>query len=158
MVNMEKNKNEILKLLHNVFDPEIPVLNIVEMGIVRDVIFEDDELLIKITPTYMGCPAMNTIENDILDILYSKGIKNVKVKTVYSPAWTTDWMSEETKNKLKEYGIAPPREATDILDKIECPFCSSSETLLTSEFGSTACKSLHYCNQCQQPFEHFKCI
>ena len=155
---MIKDKNEIMNLLEDVLDPEIPVLNIVEMGIVRDVIFDENELLIKITPTYMGCPAMNTIENDILDILYSKGIEDVKVKTVYSPAWTTDWMSEETKNKLKKYGIAPPKEATELLDKIECPFCSSGETLLTSEFGSTACKSLHYCNQCHQPFEHFKCI
>ncbi|MBL1215562.1 MAG: phenylacetate-CoA oxygenase subunit PaaJ [Ignavibacteriae bacterium] len=155
---MKKNKNEILKLLHDVFDPEIPVLNIVEMGIVRDVIFEEDELLIKITPTYMGCPAMNAIENDILDILFSNGLENVKVKTVYSPAWTTNWMSEETKNKLKKYGIAPPRESSELLDKIECPFCNSDETILTSEFGSTACKSLHYCDHCHQPFEHFKCI
>lgn len=155
---IKNNEKEILNLLKDVLDPEIPVLNIVEMGIVRDVIFDEKGLLIKITPTYMGCPAMNTIKNDILNTLYSKEIKNVKVKTVYSPAWTTNWMSEETKNKLKEYGIAPPRAATDILHKIECPFCNSGETNLTSEFGSTACKSLHYCNHCHQPFEHFKCI
>ena len=158
MVIMSLSEKEILTLLEDVQDPEIPVLNIVEMGIVREINISDEKVQIGITPTYMGCPAMNMIENEILDVLYGKGINNVKVKTVYSPAWTTDWLSEETKNKLKEYGIAPPRAITDLLDKIECPFCNSNMTKLTSEFGSTACKSLHYCDACHQPFEHFKCI
>lgn len=158
MVIMSLSEKEILTLLEDVQDPEIPVLNIVEMGIVREINISDEKVQISITPTYMGCPAMNMIENEMLDVLYEKGISKVKVKTVYSPAWTTDWLSDETKNKLKEYGIAPPRAVTDLLDKIECPFCNSNSTKLTSEFGSTACKSLHYCDACHQPFEHFKCI
>lgn len=158
MVIMSLSEKEILTLLEDVQDPEIPVLNIVEMGIVREINITDEKVQISITPTYMGCPAMNMIENEMLDVLYEKGISKVKVKTVYSPAWTTDWLSDETKNKLKEYGIAPPRAVTDLLDKIECPFCNSNSTKLTSEFGSTACKSLHYCDACHQPFEHFKCI
>ena len=158
MVIMSLSEKKILKLLEDVQDPEIPVLNIVEMGIVREINISDEKVQINITPTYMGCPAMNMIENEMLDILYDNGINNVKVRTVYSPAWTTDWLSDETKSKLKEYGIAPPRAAADLLDKIECPFCNSNSTKLTSEFGSTACKSLHFCDACHQPFEHFKCI
>ncbi len=155
---MSLSEKKILKLLEDVQDPEIPVLNIVEMGIVREINISDEKVQINITPTYMGCPAMNMIENEMLDLLYANGINNVKVRTVYSPAWTTDWLSDETKSKLKEYGIAPPRAVTDLLDKIECPFCNSNSTKLTSEFGSTACKSLHFCYACHQPFEHFKCI
>jgi ring-1,2-phenylacetyl-CoA epoxidase subunit PaaD len=158
MVIMSLSEKKILKLLEDVQDPEIPVLNIVEMGIVREINISDEKVQINITPTYMGCPAMNMIENEMLDLLYANGINNVKVRTVYSPAWTTDWLSDETKSKLKEYGIAPPRAVTDLLDKIECPFCNSNSTKLTSEFGSTACKSLHFCYACHQPFEHFKCI
>lgn len=157
---MSIKKEEILKLLENVFDPEIPVLNIVEMGIVRDIDETDGEFIIKITPTYSGCPAMKTIEDEILEILNSREITKVKIKRSYSPPWTTEWMSEETKSKLKEYGIAPP-EGTDenfLMQKIKCPFCGSQDTELTSAFGSTSCKSLHYCNECSQPFEHFKCI
>jgi ring-1,2-phenylacetyl-CoA epoxidase subunit PaaD len=155
---MEFTKSNILKLMEDINDPEIPILNIVEMGIVRDVLLEQNDITIKITPTYMGCPAMNTIKNEILDVLFSNGYENADVKTVYSPAWTTEWLSSETKQKLKEYGIAPPKNASKLLDKIDCPFCSSNNTILTSEFGSTACKSLHYCDNCHQPFEHFKCI
>ena len=158
MVIMSLSEKKILKILEDVQDPEIPVLNIVEMGIVREINISDEKVQINITPTYMGCPAMNMIENEMLDILYDNGINNVKVRTVYSPAWTTDWLSDETKSKLKEYGIAPPRAVTDLLDKIECPFCNSNSTKLTSEFGSTACKSSHFCDACHQPFEHFKCI
>ena len=155
------DKNEILNLLENVFDPEIPVLNIVEMGIVLDVIKNDNEIEIKITHTYSGCPAMKTIEDEILDILSSEGINNAKIKKVYSPAWTTDWLSEETKEKLRVYGIAPPEGKSNdniLLKKTLCPYCKSDNTKLTSEFGSTSCKSLHYCNNCVQPFEQFKCI
>lgn len=154
-------KKEILKLLEEVYDPEIPVLNVVEMGIVRSVKESDSGYEIEITPTYSGCPAMKTIEDEILDVLNSKGIEKVKVKKIYSPPWTTDWMSEETKQKLKDYGIAPPEgkaEEEFFIKKITCPFCKSNNTKLTSEFGSTSCKSLHYCNECSQPFEHFKCI
>ncbi len=158
------SKEHILQLLEEVKDPEIPVINIVEMGIVRDVQINGSQVLVLITPTYSGCPAMKTIEDEILDALYSSGIENASVKKTYMPAWTTDWITEEAKQKLKDYGIAPPGklESDDFLGlfdkKIECPFCKSNDTKLTSEFGSTACKSLHYCDNCQQPFEHFKCI
>lgn len=157
---MNQTKEEILKLLEEVYDPEIPVLNIVEMGIVRNVNESDNGYEIEITPTYSGCPAMKTIEDEILDLLHSEGVEKAKIKKVYSPPWTTDWMSEETKLKLREYGIAPPGGSAEefILKKITCPFCKSTNTKLTSEFGSTSCKSLHYCNECSQPFEHFKCI
>jgi ring-1,2-phenylacetyl-CoA epoxidase subunit PaaD len=155
---MTYTEKEILDILTEVDDPEIPVLNVVEMGIVRNVEFQNENIKIDITPTYSGCPAMKAIENGILDVLYSKGVKNVFIKTIYSPPWTTNWLSEETKLKLKKYGIAPPKEAVERLEKIECPFCNSSNTKLTSEFGSTACKSLHFCKECMQPFEHFKCI
>lgn len=155
----------ILELLSNIPDPEIPVINIVEMGIVRDVEFSSDELLVKITPTYSGCPAMKAIEDDIVTELKAKGFEKISVKIIHNPAWSTDWLTEEAKRKLKEYGIAPPEGKAedefyrDIIKKpIECPYCNSKETKLTSQFGSTACKSLHYCNECQQPFEHFKCI
>ncbi len=158
-------KSELINYLQNILDPEIPVINIVEMGIVRDIEFLGDELLVKITPTYSGCPAMKTIEDEIITELNSKGFEKVTVKKVYNPAWSTDWLTEEARKKLKEYGIAPPEGKAedefyrDVITKpIECPYCNSKETKLTSQFGSTACKSLHYCNECQQPFEHFKCI
>lgn len=162
---MVETKNEILNLLAGINDPEIPVLNIVEMGIVRDAFYENEKLIIEITPTYSGCPAMKVIEDEIRDIMYSNGYENVEVKKVYAPAWTTDWMTGETKIKLKNYGIAPPEGMAekDLLNDrnqkpVECPFCNSGKTKLTSHFGSTACKSLHFCLECNQPFEHFKCI
>lgn len=157
---MLTTKEEILKLLEEVYDPEIPVLNIVEMGIVRNVNENDNGYEIEITPTYSGCPAMKTIEDEIIDVLSSEGIEKVNVKKIFSPAWTTDWLSETTKTKLREYGIAPPEGNAEefVFKKITCPFCKSPNTKLTSEFGSTSCKSLHYCNNCSQPFEHFKCI
>ena len=158
-------KEKILSELEAVEDPEIPALNIVEMGIVREVNLSENHCEIKITPTYSGCPAMNMIENEIKDVLLSIGINNVSVIKIYSPAWTTDWFSDETKKKLQESGIAPPEglSTNDFYDFIQnknitCPYCKSDETNLTSEFGSTSCKSLHYCESCKQPFEHFKCI
>ena len=162
---MTITKDQIWDLLKEVQDPEIPVLNIVEMGIVRDVELGGSHIVIEITPTYSGCPAMKAIEDEIIDLLYSQGIKDVKVKKVYAEAWTTDWLSDETKKKLQDYGIAPPEGKADddfymekVARTITCPFCKSNNTKLTSQFGSTACKSLHYCNNCHQPFEHFKCV
>lgn len=159
------DKEKIINLLKDVQDPEVPVLDVVSMGVVRDVKIEQARTIVTITPTYTGCPAMNTIEKDIVDKLKSVGIEKVEIKTVFSPAWTTDWLSEETKQKLRDYGIAPPgkTDESDFLQsfftkKVECPFCGSDNTKATSEFGSTACKSLHFCSECSQPFEHFKCI
>ena len=160
------SKEEIWQILSQVKDPEVPVLDIAELGVLRDVSFENGKFLIIITPTYSGCPAMNAIEQEIKNTLEEKGIQNFYVKTIYSPAWTTDWMSDEAKQKLKNYGIAPPTQSSEqhlisILEKktkpVQCPYCNSSDTKLTSAFGSTACKALHFCNQCNQPFEEFKC-
>lgn len=157
---------KITKILQEVTDPEIPVLTIEDLGILRSVEEVDGKYIVTITPTYTGCPAMRTIEDDIRSTLTLAGIGNFEVKTVLAPAWTTDWMSEAGKKKLKEYGIAPPSSSTeDLLKSVltgkrnpaKCPFCESENTKLTSPFGSTACKALHYCNNCHQPFEEFKC-
>jgi ring-1,2-phenylacetyl-CoA epoxidase subunit PaaD len=158
------NKADILKILENVTDPEIPVLSVMDMGIVRDVIFKNKDIDIVITPTYSGCPAMSVIATNIKFELIANGYKNVKVTEILSPAWTTDWMTESGKQKLKDYGIAPPL-AKARLDKIlfqntegvACPQCGSKNTELLSEFGSTACKSLMRCKDCLEPFDYFKC-
>ena len=160
------SKGEIWQLLKEVKDPEVPVLDIAELGVLRDVSLDDDKILITITPTYSGCPAMNAIEQEIKLKLIENGIEDFLIKTIFSPAWTTDWMSEEAKQKLIDYGISPPTQTADqhlksIIEgkskPLECPFCNSSDTKITSAFGSTACKALHYCNNCHQPFEEFKC-
>ncbi len=158
------SEERIFELLGEIPDPEVPVISIVELGIVRSVKIED-EIMIEITPTYSGCPAMNAIEKEIGKKLTEEGIENFSIKTVYSETWTTDWMSDEAKQKLKDYGIAPPGKTEDgdwletlFKKQVQCPFCNSINTKLTSQFGSTACKSLHYCSECSQPFEHFKCI
>jgi ring-1,2-phenylacetyl-CoA epoxidase subunit PaaD len=152
-------------MLDEVRDPEVPVLSVVELGIVRDVRVDGAQVDIDITPTYSGCPAMHEIERSIAGALSSRGL-SVRVRTVFSPAWTTDWMSEAAREKLRGYGIAPPgRVEADVLvplmrrsPAVACPFCGARDTALRSEFGSTACKALHYCNACHQPFEHFKAI
>ena len=155
----------IFKLLSEIPDPEIPVINIIELGILRDVILTDDLCTIVITPTYSGCPAMRVIEDDIRTKLKEIGIVNVKVELVYSPAWTTDWISDEAKEKLRAYGIAPPDHST--VDKqvllgkpreLKCPLCSSTNTEMISQFGSTACKALFRCKECKEPFDYFKCL
>ncbi len=157
---------KIVEFLNEIPDPEVPAISIVELGVVREVNLIDDGVQIKMTPTYSGCPALKVMEDDIRDKLSSKGITNIEIEMVYSPAWTTDWMSETTREKLRVYGIAPPEKG--VSDKsilfsegkkiMQCPFCGSTETTLTSSFGSTACKSLYFCENCIQPFEHFKCI
>ena len=157
-------------VLETVLDPEVPVLSVVELGIVRDVTADEDGVTVTVTPTYSGCPAMQVIERDILDALAAHGVAGARVRTVYAPAWTTDWMSEEARAKLKAYGIAPPGVASRTESGSElvplrrrrvapvCPFCDSTDTEPRSDFGSTACKSLAYCNGCHQPFELFKAI
>ena len=158
------SKDQILQILSEVKDPEIPVIDCIELGIIRDVFIEGSKIVVNITPTYSGCPAMKEIENNIIDTLKTHGYTDVAVNLVFSPAWTTDWISEEGKNKLKKYGIAPP-EKTNTQEiqlfsigkkKVQCPFCDSLDTQLKTEFSSTACKALHYCNACSQPFEQFK--
>jgi len=159
-------KDQIWELLTQIPDPEIPVISITELGVIRDIEINEREIIISITPTYSGCPAMKVFEDDIISTLTKEGFKNIKIKTIYSPAWTSDWIGDEAKKKLKKYGIAPPEKTSkdkillfeENTKKVPCPYCESKDTKLTSQFSSTACKALHYCNQCQQPFEHFKCI
>ena len=152
------NKETIYSYLEEIKDPEIPVLSIVDLGIVRDVKLTSDELEIVITSTYTGCPAMDMIAADIRIHLNKLGFPKIKISTIISPAWTTDWISADGKMKLKNYGIAPPNKRFLIArDGVDCPHCQSTNTRLISEFGSTACKSLFQCNDCCEPFDYFKC-
>lgn len=143
---------KIWNILGSVPDPEIPVISVVELGVIRNVEYIENEYVISVTPTYSGCPAVKTFQDDIKTQLKKNDINNFKIDIVYKPAWTTDWMTKETKEKLKKYGIAPPEKI------IECPQCNSKKIELISEFGATACKSMHKCTECLEPFEHFKCI
>jgi len=149
---------KIWKILEQVTDPEVPVLTITDLGIVRDVKLNNDEVEVVITPTYTGCPAMDMIAMNIKLALIENGYSNIKITSVLAPAWTTDWMSDAGKRKLKEYGIAAPNKKFEIaIDGKECPLCNSTNTKLISEFGSTACKALYQCNDCKEPFDYFKC-
>jgi len=165
MVNTLNIDDPIVKEgLTEVSDPEIPVLSIMDMGIVREVIQNEKDLIIKITPTYSGCPAMDTIATDIKIKLDSLGY-NTKVELILSPAWTTDWITENGRTALEEYGIAAPLSSE--LDKqallgnkrvVKCPQCGSTKTKMVSQFGSTACKALFKCEECLEPFDYFKCL
>ena len=158
------NEQDIWPLLEEVKDPEVPVLSIVDLGIVRHVSTQDDQINITITPTYSGCPAMDVINMDIRLKLLEKGFKKIHIQQSLSPAWTTDWMSEEGKRKLKAYGIAPPNEKQQFCtsemfaeEAVQCPRCSSYNTRLVSQFGSTACKAMYQCSDCKEAFDYFKC-
>jgi ring-1,2-phenylacetyl-CoA epoxidase subunit PaaD len=146
-----------------VVDPEIPVLTIADLGVLRDVTLRDDGCVeVAITPTYSGCPAMSMIAFEIAIALERAGFHSSNVRTVLSPAWTTDWMSEDGRRKLKEYGIAPPLPASSRrvlfgIQQVQCPQCGSENTELLSEFGSTSCKALWRCRSCREPFDYFKC-
>ena len=162
-MNKEALKAQILEILENVSDPEIPVLSVIDLGVVRDVKI-GDTIEIIITPTYSGCPAMSVIATNIKFELLVNGFQNVTITEVLSPAWTTDWMTESGKNKLREYGIAPPvtkarmdKMLFENAPSVPCPQCGSSNTEQMSEFGSTACKSLFRCKDCLEPFDYFKC-
>jgi ring-1,2-phenylacetyl-CoA epoxidase subunit PaaD len=165
MTTYQIDKEIIYKYLAEINDPEVPVLSIIDLGIVRDVKMNEDELEVIITPTYSGCPAMDMITTTIKIELATLGFKKVKVTQILSPAWTTEWMSEEGKRKLKEYGIAPPNPKQQVCDQklfvaaeaVQCPHCNSYHTHCISEFGSTACKALYQCIDCQEPFDYFKC-
>jgi ring-1,2-phenylacetyl-CoA epoxidase subunit PaaD len=158
-------RDTILEILDTVQDPEVPVLSVRELGIVRDVTIDDaGAVTVTVTPTYSGCPAIQVIEDDILTALYDAGITNAHVATSYAPAWTTDWIGPEARAKLKAYGIAPPRPAEQggLVQLLRartapsCPYCDSRDTEIRSEFGPTACKSVCWCRSCGQPFEEFK--
>lgn len=152
-------------LLEQVTDPEIPVVSIRDLGILRDITLEGGQVTVTITTTYSGCPAMSVIKSDILQILTEAGYEDVQVKQSLSPAWTTDWMTPEGREKLRKYGIAPPQKSAEGLcavaspgTAVACPQCGSNNTECISEFGSTACKALYRCLDCKEPFDYFKCL
>jgi len=158
------SRDRLMAVLDTVMDPEVPVLSVVELGIVRELEVTDATVRVTVTPTYSGCPAMQVIERDIAAALKAHGAADVEIRTRHKPAWTTDWMPAVAREKLSAYGIAPPGPAAgQQLVSIgrrrpqpECPYCGSAATELRSEFGSTACKAIHVCSACQQPFEEFK--
>ncbi|HEX8946282.1 MAG TPA: 1,2-phenylacetyl-CoA epoxidase subunit PaaD [Gemmatimonadaceae bacterium] len=160
------SREELLEILGTVKDPEVPVLSVVELGIVRDAVASDAGVVVTITPTYSGCPAMHEIEMEIRRALAAEALGPVEIRTTYSPAWTTDWISASAREKLEAYGIAPPGPADSVElvplrrrgAAIRCPYCKSNDVEQKSVFGSTACKSIWYCNACRQPFEEFKAI
>ena len=157
-------ENDIWEILKEVEDPEIPILSVVDMGVVRAVEIENNHITVTITPTYSGCPAMKTIETDIREILAEKKVGSYDVISRLSPPWTTDWMTEEGKKALLANGIAPPEGTADkglLMGKVRnitCPKCKSTDTRLLSQFGTTACKALYVCNACKDPFDYFKCL
>lgn len=160
-----KSYDELIQIIERVKDPEIPALNVFEMGIVRKVEQHEGHVKVTITPTYSGCPAMRTIEDDITAALKEGGIDQFEVITTLTPPWTTDWMTDEARAKLEKEGIAPPHKGSadknllmGRLRDVKCPRCGSYETSMISQFGSTACKSLYKCNSCLEPFDYFKCI
>jgi len=157
-------EEQLWHILEEVKDPEVPVLSIIDLGIVRDVSIEGEKIDIIITPTYSGCPAMDVISMDIRLKLIEKGYRNITIQQRLSPAWTTDWMSEEGKKKLKAFGIAPPNPKQQFCtsemfreEAIECPHCHSYHTELISQFSSTACKAMYRCLDCKEAFDYFKC-
>lgn len=156
-------REQVLQWLSTVPDPEIPVLTIMDLGIVRDVRM-NDEVIVALTPTYTGCPATEVIEQSVLETIRGHGVDKVAIERVLSPPWTTDWISAEGREKLRDYGIAPPEHGTSkraLLRgsrSIACPRCNSLDTTRVSEFGSTACKASYKCVACLEPFEYFKCI
>ena len=163
MVTAAYSRDEILRWLGQVPDPEIPVLSITDLGIVRDVEI-GERVTVALSPTYSGCPATEVIEKSVLDALHDHGIEDVEIKRVLSPPWTTDWITEEGRDKLRDYGIAPPERGAGkraLLRgerQVACPRCASIATERVSEFGSTACKASYRCSECLEPFEYFKCI
>jgi len=158
----EEIKKGIWHILETVYDPEIPVLSVIDLGIVRDVKVSEENIEIIITPTYSGCPAMDVIAMNIRIAMIKEGFLSLKISHQLSPAWTTDWMSEAGKQKLKSYGIAPPVGKSfdeNYLENliVECPLCHSQHTKLISQFGSTSCKAHYQCVDCKEPFDYFKC-
>ena len=164
VIEMKTMTPKITAILESVSDPEIPVLSIMDMGVVREVEVQERDVFIKITPTYSGCPAMDTIADDIKAAFAKEGYE-AQVKLILAPAWSTDWITERGRKALEAYGIAAP--LTEEADKeallgnkklVKCPQCGSTHTRLVSQFGSTACKALFQCEACHEPFDYFKCL
>jgi ring-1,2-phenylacetyl-CoA epoxidase subunit PaaD len=165
VMNLNQNiPNNILEALKDVYDPEIPVLSLLDIGVIRDIEVVDDKVMIKITPTYSGCPAMDTMADDIRLAIENLGY-SIDIERILSPPWNTDWITIEGRKSLEEYGIAAPLD--EKLDKmallegakvVKCTLCGSKNTKLVSQFGSTACKALFQCEDCLEPFDYFKCL
>lgn len=159
-------EDQCWEVLKQISDPEIPVLSVIDLGMIRGVDLNlQNEIVIRLTPTYSGCPATDLLKAEITQAFEAKGLIPVKVIVDLSEAWTTDWMSDAGKQKLQQYGIAPPKGDSHncgthmaLIDGIQCPHCSSKDTQLLSEFSSTACKALYKCKDCLEPFDYFKCI
>jgi len=153
---------EVWNWLDAVADPEVPVVSIVDLGMVRNVRWTEEDgdstLVVTITPTYSGCPATAVIKEDIRRALQQRSLSRVQIETRLSPAWTTDWMTDRGRHRLLEYGIAPPEPREQGSSRpVPCPRCGSADTRLVSQFGSTPCKAFYICNSCLEPFDHFKC-
>jgi ring-1,2-phenylacetyl-CoA epoxidase subunit PaaD len=173
VVNMvaQFSRDTLLDWLGQVMDPEVPVVSIVDLGILRDVCWTDDAVIVTVTPTYSGCPATEVIAQSIRQALYARGVEKVEVRTQLAPAWTTDWMTPQGRDALRAYGIAPPAasayqaDGSQVIDiaalmpskvVVPCPQCDSRKTRLLSQYGSTACKALYQCSSCMEPFDYFK--
>lgn len=162
---MKPSIETIYNWLDAVKDPEVPVLSVTDLGIVRSVQWEDDRVVVTITPTYSGCPAMDVIAMEIRMLLLEKDLPNHEIRRQLSPAWTTDWISQKGREELKAFGIAPPHHTQSVCtpeafqeeEAVQCPRCNSYHTTLVSRFGSTACKALYKCEDCREPFDYFKC-
>ena len=163
-VNQRHSNQQIWEWLQAVPDPEIPVLSVIDLGIVRRITELDDGFEVEVATTYSGCPATEVIEKSIVDGLLRRGVGNVVLKRVLTPPWTTAWITDDGREKLRAYGIAPPADGVSKramlgnMKSIACPRCGAMTTTLVSEFGSTPCKSSYKCDECLEPFEYFKCI
>lgn len=159
-----KDLDAAWECLGRVMDPEVPVVSVVDLGMVRDVDWVDDHVRVKVSPTYSGCPATELIEQMVAEALMEAGFRNPQIERVLSPAWTTDWITEQGREQLRAFGIAPPAGSGKraLIDTetpvITCPHCGSEDTEVVSQFGSTACKALYRCRSCLEPFDYFKCI
>jgi ring-1,2-phenylacetyl-CoA epoxidase subunit PaaD len=155
--------DQIWSVLDQIKDPEIPVVSLVEMGVARDVQIDGDKVIVTITPTFAGCPAMHYMREQIIEQLHAIGVEQIEVRTSLNPPWTSEWLSAEVRSKIKSIGLAPPPRLVNqlsieiaLMEVVECPFCGSKNTSLENSFGPTLCKSMHYCRSCHQTFERFK--
>jgi len=154
-------EEEVWKLLEDVKDPEIPVVSVVEMGIVREVVLDGDQVVVRMTPTFSGCPAIQAIQQNIRQHLLENGAGQVRVEVTLSPAWSSDWITTPARQKLQAFGLAPPTKRVNRISLYEaavCPYCGSQDTSLKNSFGPTLCRAIYVCNHCRQPFEQFKSI
>ena len=161
MVVMGLDKKKILKWLDEVKDPEIPVLSLIDLGVITDVVIDDNHVRVKMTPTFSGCPAMDYMKADVIKVLKNKGVESVECEVSFETQWSSNMISEKGKAALKKFGLAPPPKHDmivdlEILERVNCPYCDSENTELKSPFGPTLCRSIHYCNNCLQAFEQFK--